>query len=159
MTTLTPTAPALPPLLSRLAGLAGTLQRLGAPVMDLAFRILMFRAFFNAGLAKIADWENTVLLFEYEYAVPLLPPQLAAYLATATELTMPCLLLVGLLTRLAALPLLGMALVIQFVLGASNPAYSNVEHFYWMAILLTLVVRGAGPLSLDRLLARRLGLA
>jgi len=71
---------------------------------------------------------------------------------------MSCLILVGLLTRLAVLPLFVMALVIQFVLGASNPAYSSVEHFYWMAILLMLFVRGAGPISLDHLLAKRLGL-
>lgn len=144
--------------LGAVAAVFGPIQAIGAPIVDLLFRVLIFRAFFNAGMTKINDWENTLFLFEYEYAVPILPPDVTAYLATSFELGMSSLILVGLLTRLAVLPLFAMALTIQFVLGAANPAYSNIEHFYWMTILLMLFVRGAGPLSLDHLLARRLGL-
>ncbi|MEC9344931.1 MAG: DoxX family protein [Pseudomonadota bacterium] len=146
------------PMMERAVVAIHTLERYGIPLVDLFFRVLIFRAFFNAGLTKISDWDNTLVLFEYEYMVPLLDHVHAAYLATAAELVMSCLILAGLLTRLAAIPLLAMALVIQFVLGATNPAYSNVEHFYWMAILLMLIVRGPGPLSLDRLLRGRLGI-
>jgi len=81
--------------------------------------------------------------------VPLLPPEVAAILGTTFELGMPVFLVLGLGARFAALPLLGMACIIQFVLGANNPDYDNVEHFYWMFLLAMIVVRGAGTLSLD----------
>jgi putative oxidoreductase len=126
------------------------------PVVALALRLWIARVFFNSGLTKIQDWSSTVLLFQFEYQVPLLPPQVAAALGTTFELGMPVLLVLGLATRLAALPLLGMALVIQLVLGAANPAYDNVEHFYWMLILLTLIARGAGPLSADHFIKKLL---
>lgn len=61
----------------------------------------------------------------------------------------------GLLTRLAAMPLLGMALVIQFVLGAADPAYNQLQHYLWMALLLALIARGPGAWSLDAWLERR----
>lgn len=111
--------------------------------------------FFLSGLTKIQDWDTTVLLFQEEYRVPLLPPDIAALMGTAFELGMPALLVLGLASRLAALPLLGMSLVIQFVLGAANPAYDSVEHVYWMVLLLAIIVHGPGPLSLDRLIAAR----
>ncbi|MBM3516364.1 MAG: DoxX family protein [Alphaproteobacteria bacterium] len=136
-------------------GAIAALETWVAPLVDLAVRLWIARVFFNSGLAKIDDWNSTIFLFELEYQVPILPPAAAATLATIIELGMPVLLILGLFARLAALPLLGMALVIQFVLGASNPAYDHVEHFYWMLLLLIIIVRGAGALSLDRLLARR----
>ncbi|WP_247879416.1 DoxX family membrane protein [Azospirillum sp. TSA6c] len=90
-----------------------------------------------------------------------MPPDIAALLAAATELTMPVLLVLGLATRLAALPLLAMALTIQFVLGTANPAFSNPQHCFWMLLLAGLIVRGGGRLSVDRWLLhlsrRRMG--
>jgi putative oxidoreductase len=77
-------------------------------------------------------------------------------MGTTFELGMPIFLALGLFARLAALPLIGMSLVIQFVLGASNPDYDNVEHFYWLFLLAMIVVRGPGVLSLDYLLRRSL---
>lgn len=127
------------------------LGRWGAPLLQLAIRLWIARVFFLSGLTKIQDWDTTVLLFQEEYRVPLLSPGIAALLGTAFELSMPVLLAVGLASRLAALPLLGMALVIQFVLGATNPAYDSVEHVYWMFLLLAILVHGPGPLSLDRI--------
>jgi putative oxidoreductase len=147
--------PAMAPRLVDLGiGIARQLEIYLWPLVALALRLWIARVFFNSGLTKIQDWSATVLLFEFEYQVPLLPPGVAAALGTTFELGMPVLLVLGLATRLAALPLLGMSLVIQFVLGAANPAYDNVEHFYWMLILLTLIARGAGPLSLDHLAKR-----
>jgi putative oxidoreductase len=134
------------------------IHRLGTPVIELVIRIMIARVFFLSGLTKINDWENTKLLFEWEYMVPVLPVEMAAFLATFFELVMPVLIVFGLLTRFAVIPLFVMALVIQFVLGAANPAYSNIEHFYWMILLAFLFIRGAGPLSVDHVLAKRLGL-
>ena len=139
----------------RLRAIADVLEHYGAPILDLAGRLWIARVFFLSGLTKIKDWEGTLFLFEYEYAVPVLPFELTAFLATAFELGAPVLLVLGLTTRLAALPLLVMTLVIQFVLGAANPAYDNIQHVYWMFLLAALILRGAGPLSVDRLLARR----
>lgn len=147
-------------LIHRLAGGANCLRlflnRYAWPVVDLLIRFWIARVFFLSGLTKIRNWDSTVFLFEAEYRVPVLPPEAAAIIGTTFELTMPVLILLGLFTRIAALPLLGMALVIQFVLGAGNPAYDHVEHFYWMILLLVLITRGAGPVSLDRLLLKRL---
>ena len=132
----------------------GLLERFVAPVLDLAIRLWMARVFFNSGLVKIMDWDATVFLFQDEYKVPILPPEVAAVFGTTFELGMPVLLVLGLFARLAALPLIVMALVIQFVLGANNPAYDSVEHFYWLFLLATIVVRGPGKLSLDHLIHR-----
>jgi putative oxidoreductase len=146
--------------LSRMASaglnVARYLNRWLMPLVLLGIRLWIANVFFRSGLTKIADWETTQFLFQMEYKVPLLTPNLAAVLAMFFELAMPVLLVLGLFTRLAALPLLAMTLVIQFVLGASNPAYDNVEHYYWMLLLLILIARGAGVLSLDFLLRRYL---
>ncbi|WP_417518965.1 DoxX family protein [Minwuia sp.] len=145
-------------LIGTFAGLFATIEKFGTPLIDLAIRIMIARVFWLAGQTKIADWENTKLLFEYEYMVPVLPPEIAAYFATFFELGMPILILFGFLTRFAVLPLFVMALVIQFVLGAANPAYSNLEHFYWMILLAYLFIHGAGKISVDHLIAKRLGI-
>lgn len=106
----------------------------------------MASIFFRSGLQKIGDWQATLFLFQEEYRVPLLPVDVAALLAAATELTMPILLVLVLATRLAAVPLLAMALVIQFVPGAENPAFNNPQHYFWMLLLTGLILRGGGRL-------------
>ncbi len=125
------------------------LEAFGAPLADLAVRFWVGLVFFRSGLQKLDDWESTLFLFEYEYAVPLLPFEIAAYMGTAFELAMPIFLFVGLAARLAAVPLLGMALTIQFVLGANNPAYNDFNHFAWMTFLLVIIARGPGVISVD----------
>jgi putative oxidoreductase len=83
--------------------------------------------------------------------VPLLPPELAATLATTVELTAPILLLLGLATRLGAAAMLGMTLVIQiFVYPENYP-----DHLLWAGPLLYPVLRGPGPISIDHLIRRR----
>lgn len=94
--------------------------------------------------------ENAVALFRDEYRLPLLPPEPAALLAAGAEHLFPLLLLLGLATRFSALALLGMTLVIQFVYPG---AYAT--HGTWAALLLYLVARGPGVLSIDHWLARR----
>jgi putative oxidoreductase len=91
------------------------------------------------------------------HPVPLLPPWLAAYLVTTIELVCPALLVLGLAARLAALPMLAMALVIQFVVGSADPAFYLTEHYHWMFLLAVIVTKGPGRLSVDHLLARCLG--
>lgn len=101
------------------------------------------------GVPRIAD--GAVELFRSEYALPLLPPQLATALAAIAEHLLPLLLLIGLATRLSAFGLLVMTLVIQ--LFVYPDAYAT--HGLWAALMLYLMARGAGAVSLDHLLARR----
>jgi putative oxidoreductase len=141
---------------NRVITLLDAVQRHGAPVVDLLIRVALFRVFFWSGLVKIHDWSGTVQLFQYEYRVPVLPPDLAAILAAACELGASSLLLVGLMSRVAAVPLLLMSMVIQFVLGAVDPAYNDLEHYLWMVLLLSIIVRGPGSLSIDGWLRQRM---
>jgi putative oxidoreductase len=107
-------------------------------------RFWMAKVFFMAGLTKIDNWESTLSLFEYEYAVPFLSVAVAALSATIFELTMPVLIILGLFTRLAALPLLVMTAVIEFTYG------SFPEHAYWALLLGVLMTFGAGKFSIDQ---------
>lgn len=101
------------------------------------------------GIPRLSD--GAIELFRSEYALPLIAPELAANLAAIAEHVFPLLLLVGLATRLSASALLVMTLVIQvFVYPNAYPT-----HGLWAAVLLYLMARGAGALSLDRLVARR----
>jgi putative oxidoreductase len=108
---------------------------------------------YTLGLPKLAD--SAVALFQDEYALPLLPPTLAAVMAAFAEHVFPILILIGLATRFSALALLGMTLVIQvFVYPDAYPT-----HGVWAAVLLYLVAKGPGVLSIDHWIARRYGSA
>lgn len=101
------------------------------------------------GFLEVSD--GALYLFREEYKLPLLPPDLAAHLATYAEHLFPLMLIVGLGTRVAALALLGMTAVIQiFVYPDAWPT-----HLMWLALLLLLIGRGGGALSLDRALGLR----
>jgi putative oxidoreductase len=110
--------------------------------------------FWRSGQTKVDGFEitdNTFFLFEEEYQVPLLPPDVAAYLATAAEHVFPVMLVVGLGARLGAAGLLAMTLVIQlFVYPMSWP-----DHLMWAAALAYVIARGPGCVSLDHLIARK----
>ena len=127
-----------------------TLARFPISIILLAGRIGVGVTFFRAGLLKYNSWELTVQLFQDEYRVPLLDPALAGRIAMVQELTIPILLFAGLATRMATLPLLGMIAVIQTFVYPT--AYN--DHLTWGAILLLLLTRGAGVLSLDYLIDR-----
>lgn len=127
-----------------------------SPLVDLALRLFVAAVFFNAGLTKIASWDSTLSLFENEYAVPLLPPEVAALLGTGVELFFPVLLVLGLGTRAAALVLF----VFNIVAVVSYPdlgAAGLKDHQTWGLLLLVTLTHGPGALSLDRLIHRRLG--
>src|SRR5207237_8048941 len=100
------------------------------------------------GLIKIAYWGTTAQMCAEADKVPVLSPELAATMAATFELGCSVLLIAGLATRLATLPLLGMIAVIQTFVYPH--AYS--EHLTWASLLLFLLTRGAGPWSLDRAL-------
>jgi putative oxidoreductase len=115
-------------------------------------RFAIAGVFFKSGMTKIANWDLTVQLFQDEYRLPLLPPELAAAMGATLELSMPVLLVLGLFTRLAVLPLLGMTAVIEIFVYPEN----WVEHLTWATLMIFLLLRGAGPYSLDRAIDRSL---
>lgn len=125
-------------------------QRTAGPALDLLIRLWLAQAFWVSGAVKLHDWEQALYLARYEYPVSWLAPVAAAWIGAGVELLCPPLLALGLATRLAALPLLALVLVAQF-------AYRPLDQHLVQALLLSwLVVMGAGPLSLDRRLARGL---
>ena len=114
-------------------------------------RVAVAAIFFLSGRTKVEGLftikPSTYELFRTEYALPLMPPELAAHMATTAEHVFPLLLVLGLCTRGAALALLGMTAVIEvFVYPDAWPT-----HLSWAALLLPLVAKGGGRWSLDRL--------
>ena len=126
-------------------------QRLNAipySVIALIARAATFSVFFRSGTQKLSDWRATLMLFQNEYHVPILPPNLAAYLAASLELGGSTLVLVGLFTRASVTALLGMTTVIEiFVYPMAWP-----DHVQWLAFMFILFARGPGRISLDALL-------
>ena len=126
-------------------------------VMLLLVRFSLAGIFWRSGRTKVDEgsWlsvsDTAKFLFEEEYSSVPLPPEFAAYMATYAEHLFPILLVIGLFTRLSALALLGMTMVIQIFVYPE--AWWSV-HMIWVALALVLIVRGGGSLSLDRLLTR-----
>src|SRR5258708_27317147 len=127
MTTLTsasterPVAALLGPVLRWLDGVPYT-------ILAIPLRLAVATVFWNSAMTKLANWNTAVELFAEEYKVPLLPPELAAYMAASMELTMPLLLVLGLATRAASLVLLGMTAVLEgFVYPLACPT-----HIQWV---------------------------
>ena len=136
------------PLRELVEGVTERLGRFPLGILQLIFRFSIASVFFKSGHSKILSWDTTILLFANEYRVPVLSPQVAATLAASCELGCAALIFVGLLTRLATLPLLGMVFVIQTFVYPEN----WVEHLTWAAMLVFILTRGPGPISIDRLL-------
>ncbi|MGY2443691.1 DoxX family protein [Pseudomonas sp. SDO52101_S400] len=104
---------------------------------------------FQIGWPHLAD--STIPLFQSEYHVPLVAPEIAAHMAAFAEHFFPILILIGFATRFSALALLGMTLVIElFVYPDAYPTHGT-----WAAVLLYLMTTGPGKLSIDHLIARR----
>ena len=138
-------------LIKTLLAARSAVERIPLALLQLAMRIAVGAVFFNSGLLKINSWEFAIKLFEDEYKVPFIDPTWAARLAAFNELTFPVLLVLGLATRLATLPLIGMILVIQTLVYPQ----AWVDHLLWGSILLFLLSRGPGSISLDALIERR----
>lgn len=148
MATIADTKPHSP--YARLTDLAE--RALPASFLLLIQRLGVAAVFFQSGRTKVEGIftipDTTIELFRSEYALPLLPPELAAYMAAGAEHLFPVLLVLGLFTRLSAAALFGMTLVIQtFVYPDAWPT-----HLSWVGLMLPLIALGAGKYSLDRLL-------
>jgi putative oxidoreductase len=125
-----------------------------SPAIDLVVRIFVATVFFKSGLTKIANWASTLSLFENEYAVPVLSPEVAAALGTTVELAFPVLLVLGLGSRVSAFVLF----VFNIVAVISYPDLGDVglrDHQTWGLLLLVTLLHGPGALSLDHLIGRR----
>jgi putative oxidoreductase len=128
----------------------------GGSLLNLAFRIYVGMAFFKAGMVKISDWDSTLALFHDEYMVPVLPPDLAAYMGASGELVFPLLLFVGVFSRPAALGLFfvnAMAVISYPALFMFECTAGLKDHFCWGAMLLVLFAFGPGRFSIDGWLA------
>lgn len=155
-------------IVATLARAHALFERIPESLIALLARFSIAATFWNSGQTKVEGFvlnivsgefmlgwprlsSSAVDLFRDEYRLPLLPPELAAVMATAGEHALPLLVLLGLGTRLASFGLLVMTAVIQFLVYPG--AYAT--HGVWAAVLLWLMVRGGGSLSLDQLIARR----
>ncbi len=141
-----------PSLLGRVRRIYEQLGLLPLSFIQLMARFSMAVIFWRSGQAKIANWDLTLQLFANEYKVPILPPEIAAPMAAAVELSTPILLILGLFTRVATLPMIAMTLVIQIFVYPMSWA----DHLAWMTFLLLLLSRGPGVLSLDHLAKKTL---
>ncbi len=127
------------------------LDKVAYAVLAVPLRLAVATVFWNSAMTKLANWDSALALFTDEYKLPLLAPEVAAYIAVSIELTTPVLLVLGLATRPAALVLLGMTTVIEiFVYPQAWPT-----HIQWAAMLLVLLCRGAGKFSLDEPIGQR----
>ena len=116
------------------------------PVLGMRFWIA--DVFWKSGLSKLSDWESTIALFEDEYKVPVISPELAAYLGTGVELIAPVLVVLGLGARLGAAGMLFMTAVIEFT-------YMHFDvHVIWALMLALILFQGPGKASLDYFIRR-----
>lgn len=131
-----------------------------APVADLLARCWIAYVFFIAGVAKITDWQTTLMLFAHEYQVPLIPTDIAAYLGTAFELILPLLLVLGLGGRITIFLffMYNFLCVCSFhFLWTPEGTHGLYQHINWGLILLLLMVHGPGKISLDYVIEKKWG--
>jgi uncharacterized membrane protein YphA (DoxX/SURF4 family) len=130
-------------LCSRFSKTPAFMEKYLAPLLLLAMRLWIANIFYKSGMVKFSNMDNAVALFESEYNLPYIPPLIAAYSSVFFEIVCSALLAVGLLTRLATLPLIAIVLVIQFFV------FQNNDNFYWLFLLSTILIYGGGKISLD----------
>ena len=143
-----PGARAIGAVLGVLGALMRGAEATAGPILDLIIRLWLAQIFFVSGLLKVADWDVAMALASQEYPVTWMAPGLAAVVGAGIEVIGAVLLALGLATRLAALPMLVLSLVIQIEYLALP------THIYWALLFGWIVVRGPGPLSIDGLLGR-----
>jgi len=127
------------------------------PLLLLGFRFYVAYDFFLSGKQKMSSWSTTVDLFAYEYNVPLLSPEMAAYLATGAELLLPVLLVFGFITRPAALGLFILNVVAAMALAQTDfaSAAGHWQHMLWGTMLAVIFAFGPGALSIDKLTSNK----
>jgi putative oxidoreductase len=118
------------------------------PLLDLFIRLWLAGIFWASGMVKLQSWTIALYLSAHEYPVSWLDPVTAAWLGETIEIVCPPLLVFGLATRFAALPMLILSLIIQFSYQALD------QHLFWAILFGWFVVEGAGPISLDALIGR-----
>lgn len=123
------------------------------PLFDLSVRLYLANIFWKGGMVKLSSWMSTVMLFTMVYDVPVLSPEVAAYLSTTIELGGSFLLAIGLAGRWAALSLFGLNIVAALSYGQLSEAALQ-EAFYWAVLFLYVVLHGPGLISVDDLLDR-----
>lgn len=128
---------------------------LAVPAVNLATRLFIANVFFKSGLVKIMTWESTLYLFHDEYHVPLLPPDVAAYLATAGELGLSVLLVFGLFGRFAAAGLFILNVVAAYSYYDQLSDAGRNQHLYWGIMITLLLVYGMGSWSADQWIEKR----
>jgi putative oxidoreductase len=142
------------PLIAIPERLLGWLERVPYSLLAIPARLALAEVFWSSFSTKIQNWDTTVTLFEDEYKLPLLSADAAAHMTAGIEVTASILLVLGLLTRPVALLLLGMTAYIEaFIYPLAWPT-----HIQWAAMLVFLLCRGPGKISLDYLIKRSLGL-
>ena len=127
-----------------------------APLFDLAIRLYVGWQFIKSGWIKISAWDSTLALFENEYHVPVLPPEVAAVMGAGGELCLPILLFLGLAGRFGAAGLF----VVNAIAVISYPDLSDLglaDHILWGSLLLVTVFHGPGRLSVDHWIKSRYG--
>lgn len=130
------------------------------PIVDLMVRFWVAKIFFVAGLSKIESWDTTLMLFQYEYHVPLLSPLFAAVVGTASELILPVLLVLGLGGRvsIAAFFIYNMMAVISYhYLWTPEGALGLDQHINWGLLLGLMMTRGYSKYSLDYWISKKHG--
>ena len=128
-----------------------------SPVSILALRLWVAWVFFKSGMLKFNSWDSTLYLFEYEYAVPLFSPEIAAYMGTAAELTLPILLAFGLAGRFGAIALFIFNITAVLSYPDINAAGIR-DHQVWGLMLLVPMMMGPGKLSIDYWLSKKFNL-
>lgn len=126
-----------------------------APLFDLLIRLWLAEAFFKSGLTKIKNWDSTLFLFSDVYQVPLLNAELAAYLATAGELVLPVLLVIGLFTRFAAAGLFILNAVAAYSYYSELSEAGLNQHLHWGILLAVLLVISQSRWTLDTFFQNR----
>jgi putative oxidoreductase len=132
------------------------LDRVPHDVVALLARLSIAAVFWQSGQTKVDGWQvtdNAIYLFENQYRLPLIDPWLAAHAAAFAEHLFPLLLVIGFASRLSALALLGITVVIEiFVYPDAWPTHGT-----WAVCLLVIIAGGPGRASIDYLLARSFG--
>ena len=116
-------------------------------------RLYIAQVFFKSGLTKIQDFSSTIALFENEYKVPVLSPELAATFGTGAELVLPILFALGLISRPTAVALF----VFNIVAVVSYPDLSELgraDHVLWGAMILAVALFGPGKIALDNWISK-----
>lgn len=141
-------------LQSLVGKLFGQADRIPTVAFDVAMRVGIAMVFWQSARTKVEGVltlkQSTFFLFQYEYALPIVPHEIAAYMATYAEHFFPILIVFGFAARFGAAVLLMMTLVIQIFVYPGAWA----THLLWASLLLYIVARGAGVLSVDHLIKR-----